>query len=112
LILQCAGAPHEEEDVWYVVAECITDQRSTMDTVEIAEDLWQKAEEFMHQAGTRMAVGHVGTADDLCMLGKLWTSLQNDIGAQNFTHIHLSARHLVPMWSWIQCYQDQAQADT
>jgi hypothetical protein len=36
-----------------------------MDTVEIVEDLWQKAEEFMLQAGTRMVVRHVGTADNL-----------------------------------------------
>jgi hypothetical protein len=36
-----------------------------VDTVEIVDDIWQKAQEFMHRAGTHMAVGHVGTADDL-----------------------------------------------
>jgi hypothetical protein len=39
-----------------------------METVEIVQDLWQKAEEFMHQAGTHMAVGHVGTKDDLYLI--------------------------------------------
>jgi hypothetical protein len=63
---ECAGAPDEEdEDLWYVVAEYATYQRRAMDTVEIVDDLWQKAQEFMHRAGTHMAVGHVGTAEDL-----------------------------------------------
>jgi hypothetical protein len=44
----------EEEDMWYVVAEYATDQRSSMYTVEIVEDIWNKAEQFMHQAGSYM----------------------------------------------------------
>ncbi len=51
--------------MWYGVAEYATYQRSAMDTVEIVEDLWHKAEEFMRQAGLHMAVRHFGTADDL-----------------------------------------------
>ncbi len=42
--------------MWYVVAEYATDQRSALDTAEIVEDLWQKAEEFMHQAGMHVAI--------------------------------------------------------
>ncbi len=50
--MECAGtSDDEEEDVWYVVAEYATDQRSSMDTLEIVEDVWYKAEQFMHQAG-------------------------------------------------------------
>ncbi len=49
----------------YVVAEYNTDQRRTMDTIEIVEDIWNKAEKFMHQAGLYMQSGHIGKADDL-----------------------------------------------
>jgi hypothetical protein len=59
-----------------------------MDTVEIVEDLWKKAEEFMHQAGTHMAVRvdvrHVGTADNLYLIKMIFDS-------KSFTHVHLSA---------------------
>jgi hypothetical protein len=71
LLTECAGTSDEEdEDVWYVVTEYATDQRSAMDTVEIVDDIWQKAQEFIHRAGTHMAVGHVGTADDLYLFEK------------------------------------------
>jgi hypothetical protein len=44
---ECAGASDDEqEDVWYVVAEYATYQRSSMDTVEIFEDIWNKAEKL------------------------------------------------------------------
>jgi hypothetical protein len=36
--------------VGYIVAGYATDQRSSMDTVDIVEDIWNKAENFMHQA--------------------------------------------------------------
>jgi hypothetical protein len=36
-----------------------------MDTVEIVEDIWLKAEQFMHQAGSYMQSGHIGKADNL-----------------------------------------------
>jgi hypothetical protein len=42
-----------------------------MDTVEIVDDIWQKAQEFMHRAGTQMAVGHVG---NLYLFEKRWES--------------------------------------
>ncbi len=64
--MECAGSSDdEEEDAWYVVAKYATDQRSAMDTVEIVEDMWYKAEQFMHQAGSYMRSGHIGKADDL-----------------------------------------------
>ena len=51
--------------MWYVVAEYATDPRSAMDTVEIADDIWHKAEEFMQQAGSYMQFGHIGKDNDL-----------------------------------------------
>ena len=36
-----------------------------MDKVEIVEDIWYKAEQFMHQAGSYMQSGHIGKANDL-----------------------------------------------
>jgi hypothetical protein len=62
---ECAGTSDEEEAVWYVVAEYATDQRSATDTVQIVEDIWNKAAEFVHQSGMDMDVVHVGKADDL-----------------------------------------------
>jgi hypothetical protein len=51
-LTECAGASDDgEEDVWYVVAEYATYQRRSMDTVDIVEDIWNKAENFTHQAG-------------------------------------------------------------
>jgi hypothetical protein len=41
----------DEEDEWNVVAEYATNQRNSMDTVEIVKDIWYRAEQFMHQAG-------------------------------------------------------------
>jgi hypothetical protein len=50
--MECAGSSDDEqEDVWYVVAEYATDQRSSMVTIEIVKDIWNKAEIFMHLAG-------------------------------------------------------------
>jgi hypothetical protein len=51
LLTVVADASDEEEDVLYVVAEYTTNQRSTIYTVEIVVDIWNKAEQFMHQAG-------------------------------------------------------------
>ncbi len=83
--MECAGSSDDdEEDAWYVVAEYATDQRSAMDTVEIVEDIWHKAEQFMHQAGLYMHSGHIGKADDLL-------SLRTDSDVQSFVHIHVSA---------------------
>jgi hypothetical protein len=66
LLTECAGASDDEQDnAWYVVADYATDQRSTMDTVKIVEDIWYKAEQFMHQAGSYMQSRHIGKADDL-----------------------------------------------
>ena len=36
-----------------------------MDTAEIVEDIWRKAQEFMHLSGTYMDDAHIGKADDL-----------------------------------------------
>jgi hypothetical protein len=36
-----------------------------MDTVENVEDIWYKAEQFMHQAGSYLQSGHIGKANDL-----------------------------------------------
>jgi hypothetical protein len=36
-----------------------------MNTVEIVEDIWYKAEQFMHQAGSHMQSGHIGKANNL-----------------------------------------------
>ncbi len=33
-----------------------------MNTVEIVEDIWHKAEQFMHRAGSFMQSGHIGKA--------------------------------------------------
>jgi hypothetical protein len=41
-----------------------------MDTIEIVDDIWQKEQEFMHQAGTHMAVEHVRAADDVYLFEK------------------------------------------
>jgi hypothetical protein len=54
LLTECAGTSDEEQDdhdVWYVVAEYATNQRSSMDTVEIVKDIdiCNKAENFMHK---------------------------------------------------------------
>ncbi len=51
--------------MWYDVAEYATNQRSTMDTVEIVEDIWHRAEQFMHQAESYMQSGNIGKANDL-----------------------------------------------
>jgi hypothetical protein len=52
LSTECAGSSDDDEkDEWYVVAEYATNQRSAMDKVEIIEDIWNKAEQFIHQAG-------------------------------------------------------------
>ncbi len=56
----CHGDEHE--DVWYIVAGYATDQRSSMDTVAIVEDIWNKAENFMHQAGKYVQSRHIGKA--------------------------------------------------
>jgi hypothetical protein len=67
-LTDCAGSSDDDaEDAWYVVAEYATDQRSGMDTVEIVEDVRNKAEQFMHQAGSYMQSGHIGKANDLCL---------------------------------------------
>jgi hypothetical protein len=63
--MECAGLSDDDEDAWYVVAEYATDQRRAMDTVEIVEDTWYNAEQFMHQAGSYMQSGRIGKADDL-----------------------------------------------
>ncbi len=70
----CAGASDEEEDARYVVAEYAIDQRSSMDTVEIVDDIWQKAQGFMQRSGTHMGVRHIGKADDLYLFEKRWKS--------------------------------------
>ena len=36
-----------------------------MDTADIVEDIWRKAQEFMHLSGTYMDDAHIGKADDL-----------------------------------------------
>ncbi len=43
--------------MWYGVAEYATDQRSTMDTVEIVNDIWYKAEQFMHYVQSFVTFG-------------------------------------------------------
>jgi hypothetical protein len=81
-LLECAGASDDEqEDAWYVVAEYATDQISSMDTVEIVEDIRYKAEQFMHQAREYMQSGHIGKANDLYLFKPV----------QSFMHIHVSA---------------------
>ncbi len=42
-----------------------------MDTVEIVEDIWYKAEQLMHQAGSYMPSGHIGKADDLYLFERI-----------------------------------------
>ncbi len=51
LLTVVAGASDDEEDALYVVAEYATNQRCTIYTVEFVIDIWNKAEQFMHQAG-------------------------------------------------------------
>jgi hypothetical protein len=41
-----------------------------MDTVEIVNDIWQKAQQFMHQSGTLMGVGHIGKEVNLYLIEK------------------------------------------
>ena len=36
-----------------------------MDTIDIADSIWNKATEFMHQSGTHMESAHIGKKDDL-----------------------------------------------
>jgi hypothetical protein len=64
-ILYSAASDGEDLEAWRVVAEYATDQRSSMNTVEIVEDIWNKAAEFMHKAGTHMDSAHIGKEDDL-----------------------------------------------
>jgi hypothetical protein len=47
----CCASNDEQDDSWYVVAEYATDKKGSMDTVELVEAIWNKAENFMHQAG-------------------------------------------------------------
>jgi hypothetical protein len=42
-----------------------------MDTVEIVEDIWHKAEKFMHQAGSYMQSRHIGKANDLYLFEQI-----------------------------------------
>ncbi len=67
---ECAGSSDDdEEDAWYVAAEYATDHRRAMDTVEIVKDIWYKAEQFMHQAGSYF---------NQDTLGKPTTSISSD----------------------------------
>jgi hypothetical protein len=59
--------------VWYVIAEYATNQRGTMDTVEIVYDIWQKALEFRQQSGTYMGVRHTGKGEDIYLFKKRWS---------------------------------------
>ncbi len=74
--------------MWYVVAEYAADQRSSMDTIEIVEDIWYKAEQFMNPAGLYMQFGHIGKANDLYLFKPIEMS---NLTVQSFVHIHVSA---------------------
>ncbi len=64
--MECAGASDDDdEDAWEVRAEYATDQRSAMEPFEIANNIWNTAEEFMHQAGLYMQPGHIGKDNNL-----------------------------------------------
>ncbi len=49
--------------------------------VEIVDDIWQKAQEFMHSAGMYMGVGHIEKTDDLYLFEK---RLEPKVSAWNF----------------------------
>jgi hypothetical protein len=61
-----------------------------MDTVEIFEDIWYKAEQFMHQAGSYMQSGHIGKADDLYLFEPIEMS-------------KVSCTYMCPHDLWYQC---------
>ena len=79
-----------------------------MDTAEIVEDIWRKAQEFMHLSGTYMDDAHIRKADDLYQS----LSRPDDCRVQSFTHLYLSGRPRVPMLSWNQSYRVQVQGAT
>ncbi len=73
-----------EEDAWYVVvAEYATDQRSAMDTVEIVEDIWYKAEQFMPKQDRTCNPDTLGES-------RRPLSLRTNSDIQRFKHIHVS----------------------
>ncbi len=101
-LTECAGASNDnEEDAWYVVAEYATDQRSSMDTVEIVEDIWNKAEKFMHQAGSYMQSWYIGKANALYLFKPIMESNVSCIYmCQHDLNVELESELPRPSTSW------------
>ena len=55
----------DDEDEWEVIAEYATNHQHAMDAHDIVDDIYRRAENFMHESGTVMQPDYVGKPEDL-----------------------------------------------